>query len=253
MKTVNFDFKWTLYSSIDLFDLGNQLANAAGEKVRQDPKGELVANGLQSALSTMAEVAERDRANPVTAGIHEKDAVRDGEMLMIRDAIKSHTHDVQNSEARQAAKALLKVYNRHVSDLPAMGLGAETRAIKHFIEEMNGGNNKERCDLTGITPLLSRLGTTQAELEALYVERTRLQPEPGECTLKTAMRTLKNAIRRFLGYVDIMASADEQGTAELQGEISRILADVESIARARRTRLHNGDDEGSDRTIDQAA
>ena len=253
MNMFSFEFKRSLYSPTDLFDLGTRLFNAGGEKVSQDPKGELVANALKAALNTMVTVTERDKTNPVTIQIHGKDSIRDNELLMIRDTIKSKTHDVQNSDVREDATALFRVYKRHFNDLSKMGLGKETKSVKHFIEEMTDNENKARCDRIGITPFIKDLAKTQAELEALYVERTRIAPVPGEHTQKKAMHLLKTAIRRFLGYVDVITASDEHDTMELKSEVSRILTDVESIARARKTRLLHSEPEQPDQPIQKAA
>ena len=253
MNTFSFAFKRSLFSSTDLFDLGNQLFNCAGERVSQYPNGELVASALKAALSTMVSVTEREKTNPATVKIHNVDSIRDNELLMIRDRIKSDIHNVKDSEAREAAQVLLKAYNRHVGNIANLGLGAETKAVKHLIDEMMIAENKERCDRIGLTSLIEGLGKTQAELEALYVERTRISPVPGECTLKKAMRTVETAVRRFLGFVDVMVAADEQGTAELHSEISSILTDVEAIARARRTRKQSSGEEQQEQPVSQAA
>ncbi|MBN1292613.1 MAG: hypothetical protein JXB48_12305 [Candidatus Latescibacteria bacterium] len=253
MNIFSFEFKRSIYSPTDLFDLGTRLFNTAGEKLRQDPKGEQVANALKAALDTMVTVTERDKTNPVTVKIHGKDAIRDNELLMIRDTIKSKTHDVHDSDVQEAANALFKVYNRHFNDLSKMGSGRETRSVKHFIEEMTESENRVRCDSIDITPLIESLGRTQAELEALYVERTRIAPAPGEYTQQKAMRLLKNAVSGFLGYIDIMTASDEQGIVELKNEVGRILTYVESIARARKIRLHNNETGEPEQPITKAA
>ena len=243
MKTFSFAFKRSVFSPADLFDLGNRMENTAGETVRKNPGGEAVDDSLQKALSTTVSVTERDKSNPVTAKIHEKDSARDDCLLMIRDAIKSNTHNVNDAKAREDAVVLLKVYTRHFKAFNRMELGAETKAVKHLVEEMTDAENKERCDRIGITPLIATLVQIQAELEALYVKRTRIAPVPGESTLKQTHQSLQKAVARFLGYIDVMIAADEQATAALANEINRILTEVESIARARKTRLQHAEPE----------
>jgi DNA-binding MarR family transcriptional regulator len=240
MKIFSFAFKRSVFSTTELFDLGNRLDTTAGETVSKSPGGEVVARALKAALGTMVSMTERDKSNPVTAKIHEKDSARDDCLLMIRDAIKSNTHNVTDTKAREDASVLFKVYTRHIKAISRMGFGAETKAIKHLVEEMTDAENKERCDRIHITPLIATLVQIQAELEALYVERTRIAPVPGESTLKQTHQSLQKAVSRFLGYIDVMIAADEQGTAALANEITRILTEVEAIARARKTRLgHN--------------
>ncbi|MBN1578693.1 MAG: hypothetical protein JW913_19170 [Chitinispirillaceae bacterium] len=47
------------------------------------------------------------------------------------------------------------------------------------------------------------------------------------------------AIRRFLGYVDLLIAGDETAFSEIGQAVTTILADVESIARGRKTREEN--------------
>jgi hypothetical protein len=48
-----------------------------------------------------------------------------------------------------------------------------------------------------------------------------------------------NAIRRFLGYMDIMVVSDDQDFIPLGSEVRSILSDVEAIAHSRKTRSEN--------------
>jgi hypothetical protein len=253
MNTFSFQFKRSLYSPTDLFNLGTRLNNAAGDMVGKVPNGELVVNTLKGSLGNMILVTERDRANPVTAGIHETDSVRDNDLHMIKDTIKARTHNVKNSAEQEAAKALLKIFSRHVGNIATMGLGVETKAVNHLIDEMTSAENKERCDLTGITPLIDSLSQTQKKLDALYVERDRLAPEPGRDTVKNAMTATVNAVHRFLGFVDIMVAGQGEGVAELATEVRSILTDVEAIARSRRTRIQNHEADQPEELVSKAA
>ncbi|MBN2038358.1 MAG: hypothetical protein JW768_16580 [Chitinispirillaceae bacterium] len=62
-----------------------------------------------------------------------------------------------------------------------------------------------------------------------------------------------NSVRRFLGYVDVIVAAECEGAAELRNEVRSIIADVESIARTRRTRLQGNNEDTTDQAAKQAA
>ncbi|MBN2037244.1 MAG: hypothetical protein JW768_10925 [Chitinispirillaceae bacterium] len=250
---LSYNFKQSVLSPIDLVDFGSRLSHIAGPRISQEPDGETVTNAVSAATRTLSIATDREKSNPVTAQIHAMDAIRDNDLLMIRDTIKTNTHNVKNPEAQEAATALLEVYLQHVPNLSDMGLAAESKAVNNLIDSLTGNGNREKCELIGLVPLVEGLAQTQEKLEALYVERTRLEPELEKLTITNASQAAADAIRAFLGFVDVMVAAGKDGAAELGDEISRILTDVEAIARARRTKLHNGDNEGADQTTTQAA
>ena len=174
-------------------------------------------------------------------------------MFVIRDTIKTNTHKVKNPEVREAAKALLEVYNQHIGNVTHRGLAAESSAIQYLIESLLSGENRGKCEILGIVPLVEELGRTQAQFEALCVERVSLEPELAKYTLTSAVQETANTIRAYLGFVDVMAVAGKDGYAEIQDTAGRILKDVESIARARRTRLRHGEPEQPELPLKEAA
>jgi hypothetical protein len=242
MNMFSFQFKRSLYSPIDLYNLGARLNNAAGDAVKKVPNGEVVANALTGALGNLVAATEREKANPYTVLIRDKDLVRDNDLLSIRDAIRSNTHKVKNSEVLNAAADLNKVFDLHIGNVSKLGIGEENKAVSYLIESLMGGENRAKCEKIGIVPLIESLSQTQKELDALYVERARLSSEPGRETVKNAMNETANAVRQFLGFVDVMVSARGEGAEELASEVRSILADVEAIARSRKTRLQNRDE-----------
>ena len=246
-------FKRSLFSPNDQIDLGTRLLNAVGVKVASDPNGELMTNALKAALGNLVIATEREKSNPFTPQIHDKDNVRDNELCMIRDTIKTNTHNVKNGEVREAAQALSEVYNRHIGDIYRMGLAAESTAVKYLVESLMSEENKAKCELLGLVPLIEGLSQTQADLEALYAERTRLEPELEKYTLKNAMRETSNAIRAFLGFVDVLVTAKRDGAVELGDQVGRIIDDVEAIARSRRTRMQGKDGDKPEQPLSKAA
>jgi hypothetical protein len=253
MNTFSFQFKRSIYSPVDLYDLCKRLYNAAGHKVSQDKNGELVANALKDSFGTLNEATEREKASPFTAQIHEMDSVRDNELLRIRDLIKSNTHHVKDSEKSNAADELLKVFNQHIGNVSKLGLGEETKAVSYLVESLMSSENRTKCELLGLVPLIEDLSQTQNALEALYVERSRFETEPGQDTIRNAMLQAANAVHRFLGYVDVLVAANGEGAAGLRNEVRSIIADVETIARARRTRLQQSGEQETGQAANQAA
>jgi hypothetical protein len=240
MNAISFSFKKSLYSPIELFDLGTRLLNSIGTKISQDPKGVQVTEALKSSLTTLNASTEREKANPLTAKIHEADQVRDNILLMIRDTIKGNTHNALNNEAKLAAHVLFKLFNDHVGNIYAMGFGSEGKAVQYFLESLETNGNKERCSLLGIDRFVEGLAASQRTIENLCAERTRLEPDLDQYFQKNAMQSAVNAIRRVIGYVDVITAGNDTEFAGLGADVRTILADVETIARSRRTRTEAG-------------
>ena len=253
MKMLSEAFKRSLFSPNDLIDLGTRLTNVTGEKVMEDPNGEMMTKGLKAALGDLVIAIGCEKSNPVTVQIRDKDYVRDNELCMIRDTLKTNTHNVKNGEVRKAALALLEIYNRHIGDISKLGLAAESTVIKYLVASLMSEENRAQCELLGLVPLVEGLSRTQAELEALYAHRTGLEPELEKYTLKNATRKVANAIRALLGFVDVLVAANRDGAAELGNQVGRIIADIEAIARARRTRMRNQEPEPMEAPVSEAA
>jgi hypothetical protein len=126
-----------------------------------------------------------------------------------------------------------------VGNVYTMGLGAESKAVRYLFDTLGSDENKKRSSLLGLDPILAGLAETQDAIDGLYVERTMLEPELDRYTLKNAMQAVVHAVRRFLGYVDVVAGNNDPDSTELLSEVQRILADVEAIARGRKTRFEN--------------
>jgi hypothetical protein len=253
MNAFSLSFKKSLFSPIDLFDIGTRFVNSAGAKVSQDPKGARVVDTLKTTMGVLNNAIEREKANPYTVQINETDRKRDDFLLTIRDSIKANTHNTMNSDVQNAATTLFTVFNVHIGKLSSMGISAENNAVKYFLENLVTGENKERCTLLNLDPLIVGLTETQIKLEALYVERTRLQTEMYQYNLKNAVQSAVNAIRRFLGYMDIMVVSDDQDFIPLGSEVRSILSDVEAIAHSRKTRSENNVEKEPDMPLNQAA
>jgi hypothetical protein len=239
MNAISFLFKKSLYLPVELYDLGKRLWNVLKPKLSQDPRGVQVIEDLQSALTTLNAATEREKANPLTAKIHEEDRKRDNILLMIRDTIKGNTHNALNNEAKTAAQVLFKLFNDHVGNIYAMGYGSEGKAVQYFLESLETNGNKERCSLIGIDRFVEGLKESQLTIENLCAERTRLEPELDQYFQKNAMQSAINAIRRTIGYVDILTAGNDPEFAGLGADVQNIIADVETIARSRRTRIEN--------------
>jgi hypothetical protein len=162
-------------------------------------------------------------------------------------------HNVMNPEVREAANALSRLYADHIGDVSRMGLGEETKAIRYLLDELSTSENARYVGLLGLDPLIPSLAEVQSEIETLYVERTNSEPLPGQFTIKTHMDATVDALRRFLGYLDVLIADSTPESAEIGDAAFTIINDVEAIARARKTRMHNGDSEQPEETLNHAA
>ena len=54
----------------------------------------------------------------------------------------------------------------------------------------------------------------QNDIDTLCAERTRLEPEMSQFTLKNGSQVAIRAIQRFLGYIDALAAGDDPDMTE---------------------------------------
>lgn len=243
MKMLTTVFKPSLYSPIDLDDLGTRLWNAGGSQAGSEQQGVQVAEALMAALGTLSKAIDRVRANPITAEIRMTDTVRGNDLLMIRDILRANSHKVKDPAVQAAARDVLGLYKQYAGRLVSMGVAAESTAVKSLLDCLSSQENRDKCALLGIVPLVQELGKTQAELEALYVNRVSLEPERAKYTLRNASQKAIFAIRAFLEFVDIMVATGREDFAALHDRTFRIIKDVEAVARSRATRARNGQTE----------
>jgi hypothetical protein len=253
MNMLSREFKRSLYSPTGLVDLGSRLVTCAGETVEKDPNGAIVKDSLKAALGDLVIASEREKANPVTQAIRGKDAVRDNHLCMIRDTIKANTRNEESGEKREAAVALYRTFRLHAAKINRMGNADESAAVKFLVENMLAGENRAKSEQLGLVPVIEALVRTQTELDELYAERSRLAPELEKVNITRSMKETANAIQAFLGFVDVLVTANAAGSAELRDQVSHILKEVESIARGRKTRLQNDEPDQPAQVLNKAA
>jgi hypothetical protein len=253
MNTLRIDFKKSLHAPLDLFKLGTHSVNTVGEKVSRDPKGSQVVAGVTSAMVVLNTAIEGEKSNPYTVRIHEQDAERDDILFAIRDTLKSNTHGTKSSDERVAAKELLVTFNAHMRRLSSMGLNHESSAVQYLLSSLATEDNKTRATLCGIDQLIADLSRVQKNIDTLCAERTRLEPELSRFTLKNATRVAIRAIQRFLGYVDALAAGDDPEATAIENEVRCIIAEVEALARSRRTKSGNDTHPETTVTLENAA
>ncbi len=246
-------FKKSLFGPIDLFDCGTRMVNTIGPKIAEDEKGSQITDFLSKELTDLNNATERNKKRPQTKQIRECDAKRDNLLCMFRDTVKGNTRNVINPAAREAALVLSRLYTDHIGNVHRMGLGEESKAVRYLLDELSKPENSRYAGVLGLKPLITSLAKVQSEIEALYVERTNSEPLPGTLTIKKHMKTTVDALRRFLGYLDVFATDGTEESAATSNAALAIINDVEAIARTRKTRIHGDDAEQPAEAMNDAA
>ena len=246
-------FKKSLFGPIDLFDCGTRMVNTIGPRIADDERGKQITGCLNDELMRLNNATERERRSPHTKLIMECDAERDELLFMFRDTVKGNMHNVMNPDAREAAKAFSRLYTDHIGNVHRMGLGEESKAVRYLLEELSGSENTRLAGILGLDSLIASLAEVQGKIEALYVERTNSEALPGRLTVKKQMEATADALRRFLGYLDVLVTDDTAESAETSDAALAIINDVEAIARGRKTRTRGGDEEQPGEAMNDAA
>ena len=238
---LSYDFKRSLYSATGLVDFGTRLITSVGETISGNPNGVLVTDTLQTTIDNLVIANEREKSNPITVRIHEMDEARTNNLRMIGYTIRANVHNEQDNILREAANSLLPIYTQHGVNVTAMGNTDESSAIRYLIEQLLDGDNKPKREQLGIIPVIEALGKSQDDLDELYAECTRITARMRKITILAAAREAANAIRSFLGFVDVMVATLGDDGVELHDQTMQIIREVEALARSRKNRA--GEDE----------
>ncbi len=253
MQTLSSEFKRSLYSPAGLIDLGTRLVTTIGDTIAKVPNGEPITAVLRDALAALVVANERERTNPVTALIHEKNSARENTLQMIRDLIKANTHNMQDAAVREAAQHLNRVYRLHAAAIIQKGNADESAAVKYLLECLMNDDNRDTCELLGLVPIIENLERIQADLEALYAERAKVGTDREKMTLGKASRETAYAIQSYLGLVDIQVAINGNEGSRLRNHAEHIIREVEALARGQRTRMQSTDEADPAERLNDAA
>ena len=253
MNMLSYKFKRSLYSPTGLVDLGTRLVTTIGPTVSSDPNGEQVTTQLKGVLDNLVVAIEREKSNPVTSLIRDKDAARENNLRMISYMIMANCHNEKSSEMRKAAYTLLKVYRLHGTNIFRKGNADQSSAIRYLIDCLLNDDNRARCEQLGLVPVIETLAESQDDLEALYAERSRVAAKLKKVTISNLKQKTANAIRAFLGFVDVLVAAEGDSSVKLRAHTEHILREVEALARSHRTRMYNGEENLPEAQLNEAA
>ena len=115
-------------------------------------------------------------------------------------------------------------------------------AVAYLIERLLSEELRPLSELAGIIPTVEALEKAQHDLEALYTERSQVTAGLKKITLTRTGNAACDAIRTFLGYVDVLVTGNGEDTAELYEKTKQIIGEVEALARMHRTRAHGSEE-----------
>lgn len=239
MGTLSNAFKKSVLGPIDLYDCSNRMTIALGPRIAQDEKGRLVTDILKSAVEKLNAVTEESKARPQTARIAELDAKRDQLLFMFRDMVKANKHNIMNPGVQKAALEVGRLYADLIGNLTRMGVIEEGKAVRYLLNALADTEFAQYVTALGIESLVAELARVQGAIEALYAQRSASNTAPGSRTVKTHMVSTADALRRFLGYLDVVIAENIPASADIGETAHTIIAEVEAIARSRKTRTQN--------------
>jgi hypothetical protein len=243
MNMLSNEFKQSLYTPTGLIDLGTRLGTTAGAIVSHDPNGERITAALSTAIDNLIAANERERANPVTARINDMRNIRNDNLRMLGYRIMANARNTLDETVRKAAETLLPVFNLHAGRSNTRSNAAMSSAVAYLIERLMSDELRPLGELVGIIPIVEALEKVQHDLEALYTERSQVTADLKKFTLTCTGDAACDAIRTFLGYVDVLVTGNGEGTAELYEKTKQIIGEVEALARMHRTRAHGSEEE----------
>lgn len=185
----------------------------------------------------VTDLMNRERSNPLTVTIAEKDGFRDDAFVALRDHCKSARRR-RKAGFEDAAEKLIAVIERHGNTLHRLGYAEQTAKLTSLLAEL------------ATEPLASAVKTIQAEilveeLQAAQNEFLAAQQQSVEAgatsesmPLRAVQQTLSASVTGLLEIVEFQArlNPDSAAIANSIAQIDDLLTETMALARARKTR-----------------
>ncbi len=231
------DLPVTILNDIELIDLADRLAPSILNRLPNDTWfGPLVAD-MQSQVSSMNLVLGRTFGSDLTADINNADTARDDAFLTLRMGLEFLER--RPEPVGSAAARLLEIVRNRDYSLQALGDREETVQLKALLGDLDQPAAQADLMTVGLSADVEAMRQAQQTFDDLIAQRAA--EEAGEEL--PLLRTVRGYLRQDLEVLrNDIASAERRDPViwgDLATEMSQPITEVVAMARARRTREKN--------------
>ncbi len=177
-----------------------------------------------------------------TKQVNDKDDSRDKAFVGLRDYIHAYTNSPDDEKA-EAAVLLSSIINERGNTLHNLGNAAESAELNLLFNEMDKPAPQQALEkIDGISWYIN-LKSEQADFEEVYIKKVEVDSMDNLPTTREIRKKISKLINVILLYIDHKTDYFEEIYKPLADKVDELVTNTVSIARARKTRKDNKDEE----------
>lgn len=233
------DYAPTMLSAKELDTLGVRLVNFIGERLAADSYLAAELMQVKTGLLTVASSSRADRRNPQSKVLKQMHATRRRGFVAFWGMLAAMAKLEMRPEQSALAAAVLAVMMTVARNAHKQGYVKGTATLRNLLRELKTEQVQADLATLGMKDVFDFLEKSHTEFEAAYKQKVE-QDGSGTQTLTMAARNdvifhLTNCIQ----YIDSLAERDPSTYGEIAKELTIMIQDVTTIARARHTRMEH--------------
>jgi hypothetical protein len=228
---------FSLFPSDELFTFAKGALTIVQQQKEQTPGLAPFIGKATTSLTNYQSALERERKNPFTLLLAEKDGIRDSAFLAFRTLAEAASYRAKPGWNTAASK-ILEIIRRQGWSAAALGYKAETAALTNMISEIKG---KCATELTLIiaTEWLNELEEAQQAFETVAYQSVTSAPVE-EPTIWQIRPLLTNALKSLFSMISLLQSATPTPElAAIEPAINELIVRSLSTVKAADTRAEN--------------
>jgi hypothetical protein len=230
----------TILSAEDVLFLSDSVAPIISRHFDGDAVIAQMLGSVNTGIDLLQTVISRSGSNELTPELKKQDRKRSRALSALRHFVASFMFREDEPQKAAAAKKIYQVLKRTVADVRKSGYSKRTVHFPILIEKLELPENKEALALIGGQPNVDYFKNSNDTFEETY--RTRAEKEAEEDKVRKG-----EAKETALHYLDVLFTnigylkENNGGTHDsLVETINEVISVITAVARARKTREHNG-------------
>jgi hypothetical protein len=196
---------------------------------------------IQASRHTLQATLSKEKGNPYTAIIEEKDKKRDTAYIFLRDFVKTATQHPEEATANKA-KELWAFFEKHNTQLYNLGYARQSSNLGLLFGDLDKASAQEALQKLGASAFYDLLKKAQEDFELAYSKKIETQSD------KVVLPNMRDAhyetgrhidgLFSVLGILELSEeNAEEKAKIDaLIVKINGVVDEMMSIARSRKTK-----------------
>lgn len=228
---------FSLFPSDEFFTFAKGVLAIVGPQKGQTPGLEPFVNKATTSLTSYQSALEREKKNPFTLLLAEKDGIRDSAFMAFRTLTEAASYRAKPGW-NAAANKIIEIIRRHGWSAASQGYKAQTAALTNMVSEIKGKCTAE-LTLIQATDWLEELEAAQQDFDAVAHQSITEAPT-SEPTVVSARPVLTNSLRSLFSMISLLNSGTpSEELTTLETAINELIVRSLATVKAADTRAEN--------------